>query len=209
MPVSLTAPVGPLNPHPSVCCVSAMRVASCLTAGLLLVSAYHGLHRLPALGLGSRQQEILGISPEIHLQVDVEIHGASLGALEHIRRDAHGGFSAPPTTLSGLTSAAQSTTIIRRAVRRILCLHQRNGHTHFAPRVRNNFFFRVPRMPLSCVTAPSGLTPPYWLVSAMPWALTKIELQTGLAPLVASGRWLTAHQHKAQMYRSVVRGFLI
>lgn len=133
-----------LNPHPSVCCVSAMRVASCLTAGLLLVSAYHGLHRLPALGLGSRQQEILGISPEIHLQVDVEIHGAPLGALEHITRDVHGGFSAPPTTLSGLTSAAQSTTIIRRAVRRILCLHQRNEHTHFAPRVRNNFFFRVP-----------------------------------------------------------------
>lgn len=134
---------GPPEP-PSLRVLRERHVASCLTAGLLLVSAYHGLHRLPALGLGSRQQEILGISPEIHLQVDVEIHGAPLGALEHITRDVHGGFSAPPTTLSGLTSAAQSTTIIRRAVRRILCLHQRNEHTHFAPRVRNYFFFRVP-----------------------------------------------------------------
>lgn len=177
-----------------------MRVASCLTAGLLLVSAYHGLHRLPALGLGSRQQEILGISPEIHLQVDVEIHGAPLGALEHIRRDVHGGFSAPPTTLPGLTSAAQSTTIIRRAVRRILCLHQRNEHTHFAPRVRKTFFFRVPRMPLSCVTAP------LWFNAAILACLrdavgssneNRATNGFGLAPLVASGRWLTAHQHKA------------
>lgn len=168
-----------------------MRVASCLTAGLLLVSAYHGLHRLPALGLGSRQQEILGISPEIHLQVDVEIHGAPLGALEHITRDVHGGFSAPPTTLSGLTSAAQSTTIIRRAVRRILCLHQRNEHTHFAPRVRNHFFFRVP---LSCVTAP------LWFNAAI---LACVRDAVGSSNEdratngFGSGRWLTAHQHKA------------
>lgn len=39
--------------------------------------AYHGLHRLPALGLGSRQKEILWISPEIHLQIDVEVHGVA------------------------------------------------------------------------------------------------------------------------------------
>lgn len=39
--------------------------------------SYHGLHRLPALGLGSRQKEIFGISSEIHLQVDVEVHGVA------------------------------------------------------------------------------------------------------------------------------------
>lgn len=39
--------------------------------------SYHGLHRLPALGLGSRQEEIFGISPEIHLQIDVEVHGVA------------------------------------------------------------------------------------------------------------------------------------
>lgn len=38
-------------------------------------SSYHGLHRLPALGFRSRQEEILGIPPEIHPQVDVEVHG--------------------------------------------------------------------------------------------------------------------------------------
>lgn len=43
--------------------------------GVFCFSAYHGLHRLPALRLGSWQQEILGISPEIHLQIDVEVHG--------------------------------------------------------------------------------------------------------------------------------------
>lgn len=39
--------------------------------------SYHGLHRLPALSLGSRQEEIFGISPEIHLQIDVEVHGVA------------------------------------------------------------------------------------------------------------------------------------
>lgn len=39
--------------------------------------AYHGLHRLPALRLGSRQEDILGISSEVELQVDVEVHGAA------------------------------------------------------------------------------------------------------------------------------------
>lgn len=46
-------------------------------SGPAVPSAYHGLHRLPALGLGSRQEEILGISPEIHLQIDVEVHGVA------------------------------------------------------------------------------------------------------------------------------------
>lgn len=40
-------------------------------------SAYHGLHRLPALRLRARQQETLRIPSEIHLQIDIEVHGAS------------------------------------------------------------------------------------------------------------------------------------
>lgn len=41
-------------------------------------ASYHGFHRLPAFGFGSRQEEIFGISPEIDPQVDVEVHRVAL-----------------------------------------------------------------------------------------------------------------------------------
>lgn len=71
--------------------------------------SYHGLHRLPALGLGSRQEEILGISPEIHLQIDVEVHGdACLRLIAYYTRRTRS-VSPDQRRLSGLISPIRST----------------------------------------------------------------------------------------------------
>ena len=101
--------------------------------------SYHGLHRLPALGLRSRQEEILGISPEIHLQVDVEVHGVACLRFNAYYTRQTRSVVADQLRLFGLISPIQSTVIYPTGgMRRILCLHQRSGHAHRAPRVRKS-----------------------------------------------------------------------
>lgn len=71
--------------------------------------SYHGLHRLPALGLGSRQQEIFGIPSEIHLQIDVEVHCfARLSPSAYYTRRTRSVFP-DQRGLSGLISPIRST----------------------------------------------------------------------------------------------------
>ena len=100
--------------------------------------SYHGLHRLPALGLGSRQEEIFGISPKIHLQIDVELHGVACLCLNaYYTGRIWRGFP-DQRRLFGLISPLRSTVTYLTGMRRILCLHQRPGYAHPAPCVRNN-----------------------------------------------------------------------
>lgn len=72
---------------------------------------HHGLHGLPALGLGSGQEEVLGVPPEVHLQVDVEVHVAVRllahcdlnPALTPTRREAQRVYISAPDTPTRLT----------------------------------------------------------------------------------------------------------
>lgn len=64
--------------HKTHLCHPCKSVCDSVTAAVWQRASYHGFHRLPALGLRSRQEEIFGISPEIHPQVDVEVHSVTL-----------------------------------------------------------------------------------------------------------------------------------
>lgn len=73
--------------------------------------SYHGLHRLPALGLGSREEKILGISPEIHLQIDVEVHGVAFVRFNAYYTRRTRSVFAEQRRLFGLISPIQSSVI--------------------------------------------------------------------------------------------------
>lgn len=64
--------------HKTHLCHPGKSVCDGVTAAVWQRASYHGFHRFPALGLRSRQEEIFGISPEIHPQVDVKIHSVTL-----------------------------------------------------------------------------------------------------------------------------------
>lgn len=63
--------------HNTHLCHPGKSVCDSATAAVWQRASYHGFHRLPALGLRSRQEEIFGISSEIHPQVDVEVHSVT------------------------------------------------------------------------------------------------------------------------------------